>query len=77
MKTHTIIYGVNYSTEQVLIDFNGKLVYSLIYCIESPLDKDCECDDETFDTKLDYELFREYHNNFVKKSQLFCRVREK
>jgi len=67
MKTHTIVYGVNYSTEQVLRDFNGKKVYSLTYCIETPLDKDCEYGDEIFESKLDYEVFREYHNNFVKK----------
>lgn len=69
MKTHTIIYGVNYSTEQVLRELNGKKVYSLIFCIETPLDKDCESFDGTFDTKLDYELFREYHGNFIKKNK--------
>jgi hypothetical protein len=25
--------------------------------------------DEVFDDKLDYEVFRQYHNNFVKKSK--------
>ena len=69
MKTHTLIDRVNYSTEQVVINFDDKMVYCLVYCVETPLDKDCECGSEVFDTGLDYQLFREYHNNFVKKSK--------
>ena len=69
MKTHTILYGVNYSTEQVLINFDDKMVYCLVFCVETPLDKDCECFDEVFDTKLDYEVFKDYHNSFIKKSK--------
>jgi hypothetical protein len=69
MKTHTIIFGVNYSTEQVLRDFNGKVGYSLIHRIETPLNKYCEYGDEVFDTKLDYEVFKEHHNNFIRKSK--------
>ncbi len=69
MKTHTLINGVNYSTEQVLINFDDKMVYCLICCVETPLDKDCECLDEVFDAELDYEMFRNYHNSFIKKSK--------
>ena len=69
MKTHTIIGGVNYSTEQVEIKFFDGLKVTLIHCVETPLDKDCECLDEVFDNELDYEVFRQYHNNFVKKSK--------
>jgi hypothetical protein len=69
MKTHTIIYGVNYSTEQVVINFDDKMVYCLVFCIETQLDKDCECFDEVFDAELDYQVFKDYHNSFIKKSK--------
>ena len=69
MKTHTLIGGLNYSTEQVVINFDDKMVYCLVYCVETPLDKDCECFDEVFDAELDYQVFKDYHNSFIKKSK--------
>ena len=66
MKTHTIIQGVDYSTEQVEIKFFDGLKVTLIHCIETPLDKDCECSGDVFDSKLDYDIFKDYHNSFIK-----------
>ena len=69
MKTHTIIQGVNYSTEQVEIRFTDGVKVTLIHCIETPLDKDCECSGDIFDSKLDYDIFKDYHNSFIKTSK--------
>jgi hypothetical protein len=66
MKTHTIIQGVNYSTEQVEIKFFDGVKVTLIHCVETPLDKDCECSGDIFDSKLDYDIFKDYHNSFIK-----------
>jgi hypothetical protein len=66
MKTHTIIDGVDYSTEQVEIKFFDGLKVTLIHCVETPLDKDCECSGDIFDSKLDYDIFKDYHNSFIK-----------
>lgn len=66
MKTHTIIEGVNYSTEQVEIKFFDGVKVTLIHCVETPLDKDCECSGDIFDSHLDYDIFRDYHNSFIK-----------
>lgn len=66
MKTHTIIEGVNYSTEQVEIKFFDGVKVTLIHCVETPLDKDCECSGDVFDSMLDYDIFRDYHNSFIK-----------
>lgn len=69
MKTHTIIQGVNYSTEQVELKFHDGVKVTLIHCVETPLDKDCECSGDLFDTKLDYDIFKDYHNSFIKTSK--------
>ena len=69
MKTHTIIQGVNYSTEQIEIKFHDGVKVTLIHCIETPLDKDCECSGDIFDSKLDYDIFKDYHNSFIKTSR--------
>lgn len=66
MKTHTIIKGVNYSTEQVELKFIDGVKVTLIHCTETPLDKDCECSGDLFDGKLDYEMFRKYHDSFTR-----------
>ena len=66
MKTHTIISGVNYSTEQVELKFFDGLKVTLIHCVETPLDKDCECSGDIFDSNLDYDIFKDYHNSFIK-----------
>jgi hypothetical protein len=66
MKTHTIISGVNYSTEQVELKFFDGLKVTLIHCVETPLDKDCECSGDIFDSNLDYNIFKDYHNSFIK-----------
>ena len=69
MKTHTIIEGVDYSTEQVEIKFFDGVKVTLIHCIETPLDKDCECSGDIFDSHLDYDIFKDYHNSFIKTSK--------
>ena len=66
MKTHTIIGGVDYSTEQVEIRFTDGVKVTLIHCVETPLDKDCECSGDVFDSNLDYDIFKDYHNSFIK-----------
>jgi hypothetical protein len=66
MKTYTIIEGVHYSTEQVEIKFHDGVKVTLIHCVETPLDKDCECSGDLFDSKLDYDIFKDYHNSFIK-----------
>ena len=70
MKTHTIIEGVDYSTEQVELKFNDGVKVTLIHCVETPLDKDCECSNDLFDSNLEYDVFKDHHNNFVKKSKI-------
>jgi hypothetical protein len=66
MKTNTIIGGVIYSTEQVEIKFFDGVKITLIHCVETQLDKHCECSGDVFDGMLDYEMFRSYHDSFVK-----------
>jgi hypothetical protein len=66
MKTNTIIGGVIYSTEQVEIKFTDGVKVTLIHCVETQLDKHCECSGDIFDGMLDYEMFRSYHDSFVK-----------
>jgi hypothetical protein len=69
MKTNTIIGGVIYSTEQVEIKFTDGLKVTLIHCVETQLDKHCECSGDIFEAKLDYEIFKDYHNSFIKDSK--------
>ena len=69
MKTNTIVGGVNYSTEQVELKFHDGVKVTLIHCVETPLDKDCECSGDMFDYKLDYDIFKDYHNSFIKTSR--------
>lgn len=66
MKTYTIIEGVHYSTEQIELKFFDGVKVTLVHCVETPLDRDCECSGDLFDTKLDYEIFKDYHNSFIK-----------
>jgi hypothetical protein len=66
MKTNTIIGGVIYSTEQVEIKFTDGVKVTLIHCVETQLDKHCECSGDIFEAKLDYEIFKDYHNSFIK-----------
>jgi hypothetical protein len=66
MKTHTLIGGVQYSTEQLQVEFVDGMKVTLIHCVETPLDKDCECSGHLFDEMLDYETFKDYHNFFIK-----------
>jgi len=66
MKTNTIIGGVIYSTEQVEIKVIDGVKVTLIHCVETQLDKHCECSGDVFDGMLDYEMFRSYHDSFVK-----------
>jgi hypothetical protein len=69
MKTNTIIGGVIYSTEQVEIKFTDGVKVTLIHCVETQLDKHCECFGDIFDAKLDYEIFKDYHNSFIKNTK--------
>lgn len=69
MKTNTIIGGVIYSTEQLELKFIDGVKVVLLHCIETPLDKECEMGKDVFDSKLDYETFKEYHNSFIKISK--------
>ena len=69
MKTYTIVGGVSYSTEQVEIKFFDGPKVILLHCVETPLDKDCECSDDIFDSKLEYDIFKDYHNSFIKNSK--------
>ena len=69
MKTHTIIGGVDYSTEQLEIRFIDGVKVVLLHCVETPLDKDCEMGKEVFDAMLDYDVFKDYHNSFIKNSK--------
>jgi len=69
MKTHTLIGGVDYSTEQVEIKVIDGVKVTLIHCVETPLDKDCECSGDIFDSHLDYDIFKDYHNSFIKTSK--------
>jgi len=69
MKTHTIIGGVNYSTEQLELRFIDGVKVVLLHCIQTPLDKNCEMSEHVFDVMLDYEVFKDYHNSFVKNSK--------
>jgi hypothetical protein len=69
MKTNTIIGGVIYSTEQVEIKFTDGVKITLIHCVETQLDKHCECSGDIFEAKLDYEIFKDYHNSFIKDSK--------
>ena len=69
MKTNTIVGGVIYSTEQVEIKVIDGVKVTLIHCVETPLDKDCECSGDIFDSKLDYDIFKDYHNSFIKTSK--------
>ena len=69
MKTNTIIGGVIYSTEQVEIKVIDGVKVTLIHCVETPLDKDCECSGDIFDSKLDYDIFKDYHNSFIKNTK--------
>jgi len=69
MKTNTIIGGVIYSTEQVEIKFTDGVKVTLIHCVETQLDKHCECSGDIFEAKLDYEIFKDYHNSFIKDSK--------
>ena len=66
MKTYTLIGGVEYSTEQLQVEFVDGMKVTLIHCVETPLDKDCECSGHLFDSMLDYEVFKDYHNSFIK-----------
>jgi hypothetical protein len=66
MKTYTLIGGVEYSTEQLQVEFVDGMKVTLIHCVETPLDKDCECSGHLFDAMLDYEVFKDYHNSFIK-----------
>lgn len=66
MKTNTIIGGVIYSTEQLELRFIDGVKVVLLHCVETPLDKDCEMGKDVFDSKLDYETFKDYHNLFIK-----------
>jgi hypothetical protein len=69
MKTHTIIGGVDYSTEQLELRFIDGVKVVLLHCIETPLDKDCEMSKDVFDEMLDYDVFKDYHNSFIKNSK--------
>ena len=69
MKTHTIIGGVNCSTEQLQVEFLDGNKVTLIHCVETQLDKDCECSGDIFDAMLDYDVFKDYHNSFIKKTR--------
>jgi hypothetical protein len=69
MKTHTIIGGVNYSTEQLQVKFVDGMKVTLIHCVETVLDKDCECSGHLFEGMLDYETFKDYHNFFIKRTR--------
>jgi len=42
---------------------------TLIHCVETQLDKHCECSGDIFDAKLDYEIFKDYHNSFIKNTK--------
>lgn len=74
MKTNTIIGGVIYSTEQVELRFTDGVKVTLIHCVETQLDKHCECSGDIFDVMLDYDIFKDYHNSFIKDSKNVSRT---
>lgn len=65
MKTHTIIYGYDFTTEMIQINYSDGVGYILLHCSKSSLNKECEVFGDIFPVKLDYELFKEIHNSFV------------
>ena len=67
MKTHTIIYGYDFSTEMIEVKYSNSIRYILIHCCESSLGKECVVFDDLFDHRLDYEMFKMIHNKFVNK----------
>ena len=70
MKTITLGYGCQFSTEMILVNYKGGSGYILLHCIESSSDKECVVHSDIFDTKLDYETFKYIHNRFVSKKSL-------
>jgi hypothetical protein len=67
MKTHTIAYGYDFSTEMIQMNYSDGVGYILHHCCKSPLGKECILIDEIFEHKFDYELFKEIHNKFIHK----------
>jgi hypothetical protein len=67
MKTHTIIYGYDFSTEMIEVNYSDGVGYILLHCCKSPLGKECVVLDDIFPVKLDYELFKVIHNKFIDK----------
>ena len=62
-----MIYGYDFSTEVIEVNYSNGIGYILLHCCESSLGKDCVVFDGFFEHKLDYELFKEIHNKFVNK----------
>jgi hypothetical protein len=60
-----MIYGYDFSTEVIEVNYSNGIGYILLHCCESPLGKECVVFDELFDRKLDYEIFKMIHNKFV------------
>ena len=65
MKTHTMIYGYDFSTEVIEVNYSNGIGYILLHCCESSLGKDCVVFDGLFEDKLNYEMLRVIHNKFV------------
>jgi len=67
MKTHTTIYGYEFTTEMIEINYSDGVGYILLHCCESVLNKNCVVLDDIFPAKLDYQFFKEIHNSFINK----------
>jgi hypothetical protein len=66
MKTYTIVNNLKFSTEQLRLIISDEVKVILLHCVETPLDKNCECSNQIFDSLLDYETFKEHHYKVLK-----------
>ncbi len=60
-----MIYGYDFSTEVIEVNYSNGIGYILLHCCESSLGKDCVVFDGFFEHKLNYEMLRVIHNKFV------------
>lgn len=65
MKTHTLIYGYDFSTEMIEINYSNGIGYIILHCCKSVLNDECVVHNDIFPGKLNYDLFKEIHNKFV------------
>ena len=65
MKTHTMIYGYDFSTEIIEINYSGRVGYIVLHCCKSSLNDECVVHNDIFPCKLNYDLFKEIHNKII------------